>query len=240
MNSNVTFGQTIAAGGSVFIYATAAVSLSNIIDTQSFVSIQTGKNIVGSPTPYPMSAIGGSIAINSRISISLSNSNFDSCSATAIYNGASDISLAAIGGAVLFSAAENPFGPVLRSWLTQPCQFTLSSVKFNGNSASAIRVVPTNAATTSIMTVLGGAVTILRSDQLIFCNFSNQTCNQPFSFPFQNSDHFVSVSNTVFSSNVISAAFPNGVSAPAVPSTANSVVLGGSLCAARPSSFAFA
>ncbi len=234
------YAATIAAGGSVCIFASAAISLSNIIDTQSFVSIQTEKNIVGSPTPYSMSAIGGSIAINSRISISLSNSNFDSCSATASYNGASNVSLAAIGGAVLFSAAENPFGNVLRSWFTKPIQFTLSFVKFNGNSASAIRVVPTNAATTSIMTVLGGAATILRSDQLIFCNFSNQTCNQPFSLQYQNFDHFVSVSNTVFSSNVVRAAFPNQASTPAMPSTANSVVLGGSLCAARLISLTFA
>lgn len=130
-----------------------------------------------------MSAIGGSITINSQVSISLSSSNFTSCSATASYTGTGNVSLAAIAGAVLFSSNLNNFAFLLRAWLTKPCQFTLTSAIFNSNNASAVRGVAPNAATNSTLTVLGGAVTILRSDNLNFCSSSsnpsisqNQSC----------------------------------------------------------------
>lgn len=212
-----------------------------------------------------MSAIGGSITINSQVSISLSNSNFTSCSATASYTGTGNVSLAAIGGAVLFSSNLNNFAFLLRAWLTKPCQFTLSSAIFNSNYAYAVRGVAPNSATNSTLTVLGGAVTILRSDTLNFCNPSsnssisqnqscvasnssisqNQSCvasnssisqNNPCSSQQprdQNYNHYVSISGTVFSSNTARAAFPMQASDQTMPSTAKSVVLGGSLCVLR-------
>ncbi len=297
--------QTVAAGGSVCIFATADILLSNIVDAQSFVSIQTANDITSYAAPYyQMSAIGGSITINSQVSISLSNSNFTSCSATAIYTGTGNVSLAAIGGAVLFSSNLNNFAFLLRAWLTKPCRYTLTSAIFNSNSASAVRGVAPNAATLSTLTVLGGAVTILRSDNLNFCSSSsnpsvsqnqscvasnssisqnqscvasnssisqnqscvasnssvsqnqscvasnssisqNQSCvasnssisqNNPCSSQRprdQNYNHYVSISGTVFSSNTARAAFPKQASDPTMPSTANSVVLGGSLCVPR-------
>jgi hypothetical protein len=215
--------QVVAVGGSFCLFVTADVSISHVDDENSFSSIETAQNVEGG-TRLVTAAYAGSIAINNRLTIAMSNVNINSCSAASIYNGVSGSSASAVGGACLLSSNLSPFVELSRRRYiyTSPSNYSLTASTFNGNAATSSHYLIANYSIDSILTVLGGAIAILHSDD--FC--TNQ-CKSPDG---ESLDHYLSFSVVNFSNNSANAAFPNRISVPVSASVAKSVVLGGSLC----------
>ena len=222
------------------MYAMAHISLTNVKDRQSFVTMEVAqniefpKNVTWLPPAaiafffllplekrFVMNSIGGSIYISSRLSIAFVNVNIEACSASASYDGASGSSLTAIGGAVALMSSTNPFAQARRSWFPEPSRVALISSSFSGNSANCIRNIALNS-NTSVLTVMGGAVSVLHSDFFLLPNGEESD---------QNHNQMVSISGSSFSSNIAIAAFPkqNSFSGPSIVFQVSAVVLGGSL-----------
>jgi hypothetical protein len=209
---------------------TADVSISHVDDENSFSSIETAQNVEGATRNFTRlitAAYAGSIAINNRLTIAMSNVNINSCSAASMYNGVSRSSASAVGGACLLSSNLSPFVDLTkrRYIYTSPSRYSLTASTFNGNAATSSHYVIANYSIDSILTVLGGAIAILHSDD--FCAPGNNQCESPDG---ENLDHYLSFSIVNFSNNSANAAFPNRISVPVSASNATSVVLGGSLC----------
>jgi hypothetical protein len=218
--------EVVAVGGSVCLFVAADVELSNVNDENSFSSIQAKQNSADKRDRFKLTAYAGSIAISSRLSITLSNVNVKSCSATARYDGSSRLSLAAIAGAILLSSSVNPFSILERNIFVKGSRFSLNGVSIHNNKATCIHSVVEDSALDSILTVLGGGVTLLHADNFEPClNVTNCTTNM---------DNTISLTSVVFSNNSISASFPTPPLAFTARSVAKSVVLGGALYAPPP------
>jgi hypothetical protein len=216
----------VAVGGSFCLFVTADVSISHVDDENSFSSVETAQNDKDG-NRLVTAAYAGSIAINNRLSIAMSNVNINSCAAASIYNGVSGSSASAIGGACLLSSNQSPFVGLSnkRYIFTSPSRYSLNASTFNGNTATSSHYVVSNYSVDSILTVLGGAIAILHSDD--FCSLGDILCPSPSG---ESLDHYLSFGVNIFSNNTASAAFPNRISVPGSASVAKSVVLGGSLC----------
>ncbi len=225
------------------MYAMAHVSLTNVKDRQSFVTMEVAQNtefpqkISGIPPDallfylslplekrFVINSIGGSIYISSRLSTAFLNVNIEACSASASYDGTSGSSLTAIGGAVALMSSTNPFALPRRSWFPEPTRVSLISSTFNGNSANCIRNIDLNS-NTSVLTVMGGAVSVLHSDLFLL---PSSTSGEE---SYQNHNQMVTISGSIFSNNSAVAAFPkkNSFSGPSIVFQVSAVVLGGSL-----------
>jgi hypothetical protein len=217
----------VVVGGSFCLFVTADVSISHVDDENSFSSIETAQNDKDS-NRLVTAAYAGSIAINNRLSIAMSNVNINSCAAASIYNGVSGSSASAIGGACLLSSNLSPFVELTkrRYIYTSPSRYSVSASTFTGNIATSSHYVIANYSVDSILTVLGGAVAILHSDD--FCSPGDIQCQSQNGG--ESLDNYLSFSVNNFSNNSANAAFPNRISVPNSESVAKSVVLGGSLC----------
>lgn len=231
------------------MFVLAHVSLVNVRDQKSFVVMNVAQNtvfptsnstgyspeaffkyvssVLQNSTPesrFVMNSIGGSLFISSRLSITFSNVNLGSCSASTKYDGSSSSSLSAIGGAAALLSSSNPFAKPIRSWFPEPSRVLMSASFFNGNSATCIRNLAFNSNGT-VVTVMGGAVALLHSDAFL-SPFLNEETEVD-----QNHNQMVSISSVSFSNNNATAAFPKQdyASSASVPSSASAVVLGGSL-----------
>lgn len=235
--------EMYAIGGSVSIYAMAHVSLTNVKDRQSFVTMEVAQNTefprnVSAIRPefllyflslpfekrFVINSIGGSMYISSRLSTTFLNVNIEACSAFASYDGTSGSSLTAIGGAAALMSSTNPFARPRRSWFSEPSRVSLISSTFNGNNASCTRNIALNS-NTSVLTVMGGAVSVLHSD--LFLPPSSTVGEETY----QNHNQIVTISGSIFSNNSAVAAYPkkDSFSDLSIVFQASAVVLGGSL-----------
>ncbi len=229
-----------AIGGSVAIVALADITLSNVTDRHSFVSIQASQNVIDfnfssskqkfdpmSPNErLSMNAVGGSLYISSRLSINATNLTIASCSATVLYNGSSASNVSALGGAALLLSGRNPFILEKLSWFPAPSRFSLRDASFRDNRAACVRYVAYNSSSFAVVTAMGGALAILHSN--LFASISNGSlscCTD------QNHGQTVFLSKVSWSNNSVSAdfAFPSVKYEQVLPMRAYSVVLGGAL-----------
>jgi hypothetical protein len=229
-----------AIGGSVAIVALADITLSNVTDRHSFVSIQASQNVIDfnfssskqkfdpmSPNErLSMNAVGGSLYISSRLSINATNVTIASCSATVLYNGSSASNMSALGGAAFLLSGRNPFILEKLSWFPAPSRFSLRDASFLDNRAACVRYVAYNSSSFAVVTAMGGALAILHSNQ--FASISNGSL---FCCTDQNHGQAVSLSKVSWSNNSVSAdfAFPSVKYEQVLPMEAYSVVLGGAL-----------
>jgi hypothetical protein len=217
------FSQVVVVGGSLSLFATADIVLLDVSDENSFSSIQGNLNFLNQTNRVTLTTYAGSLAMNSRFSVSLSNLNVKSCRAIAKYDGSGNISLAAIAGAVLLSASLNPFAPFQSSVFPKASRFSFDTVSLHGNQAACIHSVVSDTAVDSILTALGGGVTFLHTDT--FANCSEGVCTRLQ----QNLDSLLSLTGAMFSNNSVSASFPTPPLSSPSTSVAKSVVLGGAL-----------
>jgi hypothetical protein len=213
----------------------ADISLSNVTDRHSFVTIQASQSVMEfnfssqkenidpkSPNErLSMNAVGGSLYMNSRLSINVTNVTITSCSATVLYNGSSATNISALGGAAFLLSGRNPFIDENRSWFPTPSRFSLRDVSFFDNRAACIRSVAYNSSSFAVVTAMGGALAILHSNLF----------RAGIAPPDQNHGQIVSLSKMSWSNNSVRAdfAFPSVKYEQVLPMKAYSVVLGGAL-----------
>jgi hypothetical protein len=250
-SSPVIVIELYAIGGSLAIFAMAHISLVDVRDQNSFVTTDVAQNVVfptysnstgfspqqfylyvshallKKPSPesrFVMNAIGGSLYISSRLSISFSNVNIEFCSVLAKYGGSSASSLSAIGGAVALLSSSNPFAKPLRSWFPEPSRFSIRNSSFNGNKAVCVRNPAFNSNNT-VLTAMGGAVALLHSDAFLRPSYDGDTESD------QNHNQIVTLNRATFLNNNVTSVFlkQNYVSKDSLPFSASAVALGGSL-----------
>jgi hypothetical protein len=222
-----------ALGGSLSIVAVAHVSISNVNDQGSFTNLDVAQNVlfldirqftnasVNIPTEISINSVGGSLYISSRLSVTLTDVSIVECSATAQYSGAvpanMSLSVTAIGGAAAFLSNSNPFFDSVeaRFMFTQPSRFSMDRVTFRANRATVIRNVALNSFSNTVVTALGGGVSLLHSNK--------------FGSVESNHDQVISIGSATFSNNNVSAVFPRQNYVPSSSMHASAVVCGGSM-----------
>jgi hypothetical protein len=215
----------------------ADISLSNVTDRHSFVTIQASQSVMEfnfssqkenidpkSPNErLSMNAVGGSLYMSSRLSMNVTNVTITSCSATVLYNGSSASNISALGGAAFLLSGRNPFIAENRSWFPAPSRFSLHDVSFFDNRAACIRNVAYNSSSFAVVTAMGGALAIMHSNLFVSDIIGSITD--------QNHGQIVSLSKMSWSNNSVRAdfAFPSVKYEQVLPMKAYSVVLGGAL-----------
>jgi hypothetical protein len=225
-----------ALGGSLSIVAVAHVSLSNVNDQGSYTNLDVAQNVLfldigqftnssNITTEISINSVGGSLYISSRLSVTLTDVSIVACSAMAQHNGAVPANMSlfvtAIGGAAAFLSNSNPFFASVeaRFMFTQPSRFSMDRVTFRANRATAIRNVALNSFSNTVVTALGGGVSLLHSNKFGDRNTIVES----------NHDQVISLGSATFSNNNVSAVFPRQNYVPSSPMKASAVVCGGSM-----------
>jgi hypothetical protein len=215
-------------GGSLFIVATADVSMTNVHDRSSFSNIEVALDAViyaslrVESRRFFISAIAGSTYVSSRLSTTLMNVSIVACSSTVKYDGSSaegiDLAISAIGGGVALLSNSNPFFPQEnRRFFKRPSRISIHTATFSKNRAAIIRNLAFTTSNNSRVTALGGSLAMLHSDV--------------FGVPQrrENLDQAISVFASTFSNNTVSAVFPIQTYEPSSSFILSAVVLGGSM-----------